>query len=265
MIENIATQLFQKVMRWILPAGILVALISAFRLFFLPKLKGLFGEAFVNFLAKHQLDQSTYHLISDVMLPALNNTTQIDHIIVSRYGIFVMETKTFKGWIYGDEKQAQWTQVIYRRKERFQNPLRQNYKHTKTLSDLTGIPHDYFKSLVIFLGCDFKTEMPSNVVYAHNFAKYIKTYQTQIIHDEQVSEIVAVIQEWSNTLSKKQKREHVKNLRLNKKPVSTDSSPPACPNCGEAMVLRTSKKDKNKFWGCPKYPSCKGIRQATEV
>lgn len=42
--------------------------------------------------------------------------------------------------------------MIYRRKSRFQNPLRQNYKHTKTLAELTGVPEGHFKSLVVFTG-----------------------------------------------------------------------------------------------------------------
>lgn len=62
--------------------------------------------------------------------------------------------------------------------ERFQNPLRQNYKHTKTLSDLTGIPHEHFKSIVVFVGeSKFKTVMPPNVVHVRNFIRHIKRYQ----------------------------------------------------------------------------------------
>ena len=35
-----------------------------------------------------------------------------------------------------------------------------------------------------------------------------------------------------------------------------------CPKCGTPMVLKTAKKSKYKgheFWGCPKYPDCKGL------
>ena len=55
--------------------------------------------------------------------------TQIDHIVISQWGIFVIETKTYSGWVFGDAKSAQWTVSHFRRKDRFQNPLRQNYKH----------------------------------------------------------------------------------------------------------------------------------------
>jgi four helix bundle suffix protein len=37
---------------------------------------------------------------------------------------------------------------------------------------------------------------------------------------------------------------------------------PACPQCGNAMVLRTAQKGRNsgrQFWGCSGYPDCKGV------
>ncbi len=46
----------------------------------------------------------------------------------------------------------------------------------------------------------------------------------------------------------------------------TPSAPthtPACPHCGSGMVLRTARKGQNtgsQFWGCPKYPACRGTR-----
>ncbi len=55
---------------------------------------------------------------------------------MSTHGIFVIETKNYKGWIYGKEKDRQWTQVIYKRKERFQNPIHQNYGPIKALETL---------------------------------------------------------------------------------------------------------------------------------
>ncbi|MBD9416995.1 topoisomerase DNA-binding C4 zinc finger domain-containing protein [Pseudomonas sp. PDM16] len=39
-----------------------------------------------------------------------------------------------------------------------------------------------------------------------------------------------------------------------------------CPRCSSLMSLRTAKKGKNpgsKFWGCSKYPRCKGTRSYT--
>ncbi len=62
--------------------------------------KGVFGEFLVNLMAKLRLDKNTYHVIKNVTLPTDDGSTQIDHIIVSVYGIFVVETKNMKGWIF---------------------------------------------------------------------------------------------------------------------------------------------------------------------
>ncbi len=238
--------------------------VSIFRIVWLPKLKGKLGEANINFWIKRLLDEG-YQLIPNVTLPTADDrTTQIDHIIVSRYGIFVIETKTYKGWIFGGERDAEWTQVIYKNKERFQNPLRQNYKHVKTLSELTGIPIEYFKSVVVFAGeCKFKSAMPANVVHLCDFIKHIKSHQNIIIKDEQISEITDTIQQWARTVTEDKKAAHVKNLRKNREPVAADTDEkPSCPRCGQQMVLRKNQKQGSQFWGCPGYPKCRGTRPA---
>ena len=76
------------------------------------KAKGYFGEAAVKFSAKLRLPTDIYIPIHNVTLPTADGTTQIDHIFVSEYGVFVVETKNMKGCIFGTENQAQWTQQI---------------------------------------------------------------------------------------------------------------------------------------------------------
>lgn len=90
-----------------------------------PWFKGLLGEFLVYFLRNTFLDKQPYRLIKNVTLPTKDGTTQIDHIIVSRFGVFVIETKNMKGWIFGNAKQKQWTQKIFKYSGKFQNPLRQ--------------------------------------------------------------------------------------------------------------------------------------------
>src|SRR5450631_2320313 len=69
---------------------------------FMPKIKGAIGEKSVAFFLSG-LDKTKYKLINNIMLQVGNKTTQIDHVIVSNYGIFVIETKNYKGWIVGNE------------------------------------------------------------------------------------------------------------------------------------------------------------------
>ena len=94
-------------------------------------LKGFDGELTGWLSKKLFLHGDIYRDFNNVTINANNGTTQIDQIIVSKFGIFVIEVKNLKGWIFGDEKTAKWTQVLYGKKYQFQNPLRQNFRHTK--------------------------------------------------------------------------------------------------------------------------------------
>src|SRR5690554_494610 len=129
--------------------------------------KGVMGELIVNLLLRVFLPKANYHLIKNVTLPTDDGTTQINHIVISRYGIFVIETKNMKGWIFGTAKQAQWTQKIFKKSYKFQNPLQQNYKHTKALEQCLAINPTAIFSVIVFVGENrFKTNMPENVTYA---------------------------------------------------------------------------------------------------
>ncbi|MCB2294325.1 NERD domain-containing protein [Clostridium algoriphilum] len=102
---------------------------------FMPKIKGAIGEKSVAFFLSG-LDKRKYKLINNIMLLVGNKTTQIDHVIVSNYGIFVIETKNYKGWILGNEFDDNWKQVIYKHKEKLQNPIKQNYGHIQALKEV---------------------------------------------------------------------------------------------------------------------------------
>jgi restriction system protein len=153
---------------WLIPT---IIVIGFFRT---PYIKGLIGELQINFAAKHFLDKAFYTVFNNVTLLTEDGTTQIDHIIVSRYGIFVIETKNMKGWIFGNAHQDMWTQQLYRHKNQFQNPLRQNYKHTQTLQSALQIDKNKLFSLIVFIGdSQFKTPMPENVI-DRGYITYIK-------------------------------------------------------------------------------------------
>jgi hypothetical protein len=178
---------------------------------------------------------------------------------VSQYGVFVVETKTYSGWIFGDEKSKDWTQSIYRKKSRFQNPMRQNYKHICALADNLGVDKSYFIGVVAFTGdCTFKTEMPEGVVYSRRAADYIRSKNMPKIKSEQVGELAQAISEWQATVSEERKSKHVENLRKSHASVK-EGETPVCPYCGGEMVLRKSKKDGTSFYGCKAYPKCRGI------
>jgi len=178
-----------------------------------------------------------------VTLPTDNGTTQIDHILVSKFGVFVIETKNMKGWIFGSANQKQWTQRIFKHSSKFQNPIHQNYKHLKTLEACLDIPSECLFSVIVFVGdSTFKTEMPDNVTYARGCIDYIKSKQDEVLRQQRVNHVIATIESGKLKSSFKTNREHVKHV---KSIVREKHAQKSCPRCGSQMVVRKVKKGAN--------------------
>ncbi len=239
---------------YLLPLGVFAALIKS------PWFKGILGEFIVNLSAQIFLDKEKYHLIKNVTLPTDDGSTQIDHIIVSEYGVFVVETKNMQGWIFGSPHQKFWTQQIYKHKSKFQNPLHQNYKHTKTLGVLLGLDENLLHSVVVFVGSStFKTELPENVTYGMDYIRFIKSKQLQVLSEAEVKSIARKIEAGRLTPSLKTNREHVKHVKTI---IAKKENSQSCPKCGSEMTLREVKKGQNsgnKFWGCSTFPKCRSV------
>jgi len=231
----------------------IVIIIAFFRT---PWGKGIIGEFLVNTATKLKLNKDDYHLIKNITLPTEDGTTQIDHIIVSEYGIFVVETKNMKGWIFGNEKQKYWTQKIYKHTNKFQNPLHQNYKHIKTIEDALNISHDKIFSLIVFIGeSTFKTKMPENVKQGISYINYIKSKKNKILSKKEVIEIIDSIESGRLSRSFKTNHDHVKHVKN-----IIEEKKNICLKCGSKLVLRTAKKGANagnQFYGCSNYPKCR--------
>jgi restriction system protein len=193
---------------WLLPLGILVGILRS------PWFKGIVGELLVRFSAKLFLDNAEYRRLHNITLPTIDGTTQIDHIFISRYGIFVVETKNYSGWIFGDEGHATWTQKIYRHTSKFQNPLRQNFRHIKALEDVLSLSGEKFHSVVVFTGGGtFKTPMPPNVTYVGGFVAYIKSKKDFLFSPNEIGAIVKKIETKRLKQSFATAREHKRHIK----------------------------------------------------
>lgn len=246
---------FLNMFVWLFPFLVLIAVLKS------PWFKGVAGEFIVNLSAWLLLRKKQYRLIRNVTLPTERGTTQIDHIIVSAYGVFVVETKNIKGWIFGGANQPMWTQKIYKHTNKFQNPLHQNYNHVKTLESYLGLTEDQIHSVLVFVGdSTFKTSMPENVTYGFGYVRFIKSKTRIVLSESEVDQIVNTIESGRLARSSQTDREHVNHV---KRVVAEKANrSPACPKCGSPMVLREAKKGPNagnKFWGCSRFPQCRGI------
>lgn len=200
-------------MWWLILFMVLVGLFKAFQ----PFLKGKFGEFAVSVHVKLYLNKEQYILLNDCTFPdEQNQTTQIDHILLSPFGIFVVETKNYKGWIFGGERQKMWTQKIYKQSYKFQNPLHQNYKHQKVLQQILNdiVEPDLIHSIVVFMpDCEFKTAMPDNVFRGARWTDYVKTFQQPCISAMKLKRIRRRLEQEVLEKSWKTQRQHVKNVQ----------------------------------------------------
>lgn len=178
--------------------------------------KGRFGEAVVNYKLSTKFKEPDHIVIKDVLLPSGEGTTQIDHILVSVNGIFVIETKNMTGWIFGSERSRQWTQQIYRKKIRFQNPIRQNYKHLKSIEALINYKAKDMNSVIVFAGDGkSKTKMPDNVMHVRHLVKYLESFNRPVLSQQEVFEIAGAITDMackSTIRSRRKHNEHVNSL-----------------------------------------------------
>lgn len=126
------------------------------------------GEALVRDSLVDYCKKNNAHVLNCVTLNLEDgSTTQIDHILISTKGIFVIETKHYRGWIFGNPKVKTWAQILYKNKYNFQNPLHQNYKHVKAVQFILDfIESQFIHNIVVFSGeYIFKTTKIDSVCY----------------------------------------------------------------------------------------------------
>lgn len=226
-------------------------------------LKGSYGERQVNKII-NKLDPDKYKVYHDLYVPTENDkTTQVDHIVTSPYGIFVIETKHFNGWIFGNERSRYWTQVIYKRKEKFFNPIWQNAGHVKALMNYLEMDKESFLSIVAFSNQStfkFKEEFTqSKVIQFPDLQRTIKELSSEIINDDERSGINNQLNELVITdrkIKKQVSKNHVETIKTalaKKEELAVDKG--KCPKCSSELVKRNGRY--GSFFGCNNYPKCK--------
>ena len=200
---------------------------------------------------------SEYKVYNDVLIRNGNWTSQIDHVVVSPYGVFVIETKNYKGWIYGSIDAEHWTQNIWGNKNTLSNPIRQNRGHIIALSkQLPKFCDNQYIPLIVFsTQADIKTDFPNecNVIYTWQLPSRIKSYKEVILSEEQLKEFTSRLEE-KNIISKEEKENHVSSVRRNLDRKNEMVNSGICPRCGGTLVRRQGKY--GSFYGCSNYPKC---------
>ncbi len=173
------------------------------------------GESRLSSTIRKHFNAPNYHLLNHITLRLPDGTTQVDHILVSRFGVFVIETKNYNGWIFANAQHANWTQVMYKKKSQFQNPIFQNFRHVKAVRGLLDfLPPDCIKSVVVFTGnAEFKTEVPSGVISLSALADHIREHTTEVMSQNRMQFCVGRLEATRLAITNETDVEHVLNLK----------------------------------------------------
>lgn len=216
-----------------------------------------------------RLDDRKYFVLNDLLFRKRNGLTcQIDHVVVSQNGIFVIETKNIYGYIRGSEKSKLWRS--YWRDGRdlaFDNPIPQNEAHISALSERLGngrqIP---FYSIIAFTPTAELEVSVNNVlvVYWTQLQNLIRSYKVAPLSIEEARSIYFEIEALNITdpevRSKHGQQANARKVNYEQK-MNTAIDSGTCPKCGGTLVKRTGTY--GVFYGCSNYPNCKYTHPAT--
>ena len=247
-INKLTMELFIKnpIFSIIIVLGVLSAI-------FYKKIAGKTGEFWVK-RELSKLDKQIYYVINNVTIQDNNSTHQIDHIVISQYGIFVIETKQYNGYIYGNEYDKQW---IQNRKYHINNPIHQNYGHVKCLENALNLPENNFIPIVCIPStAKINIKAKNHIARIDNLNKIIQSYTTAIIEDSDniYNKILSL-----NITDSKIKKQHIKKVKEIQKNNTNNFDSTKCPWCGGDLIKRHGKY--GDFVGCTNYPNCKYTRK----
>ena len=232
---------------WIL---IFMAVISVV---FYKKIVGMAGEFWVK-QELSKLDKHIYFVVNDVTIKANNSTHQIDHIVVSKYGIFVIETKQYNGYIYGNEYDKKWVQ---NKKYYINNPVHQNFGHVKILEKVLGLPENKFIPIVcIPSNAKINVKSKNRIARLNNLNTIILSNNTVIIENPDIlyKKILSL-----NITDSKIIKQHIENVKEIQNNNTNNYNSTKCPLCGGNLIRKQGKY--GNFIGCSNYPRCKYTRK----
>lgn len=235
-----------------------------------PTQKGKRGEKYVSKLLS-QLPND-YIVLNDLVYYTSKGTTQIDHVVLSKHGVFAIETKNYRGEIYGDDDRKEWTQIIvtevrysknwyktytYVTKNHFYNPIKQAYSHVYKLKELLSeYPHLPIIPVVVFAGSADLSNVNchNHVIYENQLPALISNYKSIYLRDDDLQKIQTILLD-NNKRQIVDNKTHVKNIRKTEQEYRDKINSGICPKCGGQLIKRTGPY--GSFYGCSNYPSCK--------
>lgn len=178
-----------------------------------PSVKGDYGEMVVKSIFQlKRFSKPAFYNINDIYFGDEDNSQQVDHIVISTKGIFVIETKYIHGRIIGYEDSYQWT--IYNKKKEYKmyNPLKQNANHVKVVSEFLNCEYP-INSLIVFASNNKPIIDAPNVINFTELKNYLFKYGSDIsISDEEKEHLYNLLMEHKKN-NKISKNAHINNIK----------------------------------------------------
>ena len=226
--------------------------------------KGHYGEYLTEYALGHDNLPGRLEMYSNVLVPrkGVTSTSEIDVLMLHEKGIFLFESKNYSGWIFGSEKQQNWTVSLKGgRKEHFYNPIKQNAAHVRALAKWLDQLESVFRSYIVFSErCELK-KVPDDtelfcVLRRQNLVRMMKKDLAlrSVLFDEKVfEEIKRQLDSLSEASTKEARKEHIEEAKKVAAGV-------VCPRCGADLVERQRKSDGHTFIACSAFPKCRYAR-----
>lgn len=257
--------------------------------------KGKAGEKMVSRqLAK--LKKKEFLVLNDIMIKsAAGRTSQIDHVVVSTRGIFVVETKSHAGRISGHESAQYWQQHLSSQSRSFYNPLLQNKSHLRALRRLIPkIDKDFFASATVFTEA-WRLDIKADDIVIERTLLPDKHIRRTLIPSERRARrwwrprrevrldshvFVCRLDELNDELNRRPKiiprdslapiakailagniadrserQRHTALVRSASENAAEKITKGICPRCGAPLTVR--KGEKGEFAACTRFPSCR--------
>ena len=166
----------------------------------LPGFKGVFAEYKLYRILRWRLSKDHLHFRKLRLYTANDEPTLIDHLVLSRSGIFVIAVCSYRGSISGSVSIANWVRQYLGSRKQFMNPLHQNFKNTEAVKHLLQLRGtevmEHMHSVIAFTRlAHFDTAIAENVTFLDDVAGYINRFNEPVISETQYERFAALLQQ----------------------------------------------------------------------